>query len=109
LRYFGRIAGADPSSGVTLPALQKIAETYSLPYSRIETDTDLRSALRALLEAPGPQIVEVMTPADEPRAPSLSSFRRSDGSMGSRPLEDLWPFLSREEFRANMIVPPLED
>ncbi len=29
--------------------------------------------------------------------------------MVSKPLEDLWPFLDREEFRANMIVPPIEE
>jgi hypothetical protein len=28
--------------------------------------------------------------------------------MVSRPREDLWPFLDREEFAANIIVPPLE-
>ena len=28
---------------------------------------------------------------------------------GLAPLEDLWPFLPRDEFRANMIVPPLEE
>jgi acetolactate synthase I/II/III large subunit len=29
--------------------------------------------------------------------------------MASKPLEDLWPFLDREEFRKNMIVPPLTE
>jgi acetolactate synthase-1/2/3 large subunit len=36
-------------------------------------------------------------------------MRRPDGSMVSRPLEDLWPFLDRDEFRSNMIVPPLAE
>ena len=29
--------------------------------------------------------------------------------MVSKPLEDLWPFLERDEFRSNMIVPPLDE
>jgi hypothetical protein len=29
--------------------------------------------------------------------------------MVSKPLEDLWPFLDREEFHSNMIIPVLED
>ncbi len=29
--------------------------------------------------------------------------------MVSKPLEDLWPFLDREEFRRNMIVEPLDE
>jgi acetolactate synthase-1/2/3 large subunit len=36
-------------------------------------------------------------------------MQRPDGSMVSKPLEDLWPFLEREEFYANMIVEPLEE
>jgi acetolactate synthase-1/2/3 large subunit len=31
--------------------------------------------------------------------------QRADGSFVSKPLEDLWPFLDREEFRSNMLVP----
>jgi hypothetical protein len=29
--------------------------------------------------------------------------------MVSKPLEDLWPFLGREEFEANMLIPTLSD
>jgi acetolactate synthase-1/2/3 large subunit len=29
--------------------------------------------------------------------------------MVSKPLEDLWPFLPRDEFLANMIIPPVEE
>jgi acetolactate synthase-1/2/3 large subunit len=50
-----------------------------------------------------------MTPREEPRGPSLSSMRKPDGSMVSKPLEDLWPFLPRDEFLANMIIPPVEE
>jgi len=46
---------------------------------------------------------------DEVRAPRLSSVQRIDGSFASRPLEDLWPFLEREEFYSNMLVPVNED
>ena len=108
-RYFGRLAGADATSGVTVPPLQGVVEAYGLPYARIETDRGLVERVRELLDAPGPIVVEVMTPREEPRAPSLSSMRRPDGSMVSKPLEDLWPFLSREEFLSNMIVPAIEE
>jgi acetolactate synthase-1/2/3 large subunit len=54
-------------------------------------------------------VIEVRTPREEPRAPSLSSMRKPDGSMLSKPLEDLWPFLSRDEFLSNMVIPPVEE
>jgi len=50
-----------------------------------------------------------MVAADEPRGPRVASMQRSDGSMVSKPLEDLWPFLDRDEFRANMLIPPLPE
>jgi len=52
-------------------------------------------------------VCDVCVIPDEVRAPRLASYQRPDGSLVSRPLEDLWPFLPREEFLANMIVPPL--
>ena len=108
-RYFGRLAGADATSGVTLPPLRGVVEAYGLPYARIDTDRDLVDEVRALLDAPGPVVIEVMTPREEPRAPSLSSMRRADGSMVSKPLEDLWPFLPRDEFLSNMVIAPLDE
>ena len=108
-RYFGRLSGADATSGVTLPPLGKVAEAYGLPYTRIDTDRDLVGRVRELLDSAGPVVIEVRTPREEPRAPSLASMRKPDGSMVSKPLEDLWPFLPREEFRSNMVIAPLED
>ncbi len=108
-RYFGRLAGADATSGVTLPPLDGVVRAYGLPYARLDSDAELADRVRELLDAPGPCVIEVMTPREEPRAPSLASMRRADGSMVSKPLEDLWPFLPRDEFLANMIIPPLPE
>ena len=65
--------------------------------------------VRHVLNTPGPVVCDVRVIPDEVRAPRLSSAQRPDGSFVSKPLEDLWPFLDREEFLANMIVPPLEE
>jgi acetolactate synthase I/II/III large subunit len=46
---------------------------------------------------------------DEIRAPRLSSYQKADGSFVSRPLEDLFPFLPREEISSHMIVEPLPE
>jgi acetolactate synthase-1/2/3 large subunit len=54
-------------------------------------------------------VCEVVVSPDQPIGPRISSYVRPDGSMVSRPLEDLFPFLSREEFRSNMIIAPLPE
>ena len=107
--YFQHLVAADRTSGLTLPDLRKIAEAYGLTSARIDNQNDLREQIRAVLQMPGPVVCEVVSPPEEQRAPRLSSMQRPDGSMVSKPLEDLWPFLDREEFKANMIVPVLEE
>ncbi|HEV3301069.1 MAG TPA: thiamine pyrophosphate-binding protein [Planctomycetaceae bacterium] len=108
--YFqGRLCGADPTSGVTLPDLLKISEAYGIRAVRLADQNDLRARVSALLNEPGPLVVDVMVPPDEVRAPRVISVPRPDGSMVSKPLEDLWPFLPRDEFLSNMIVPAISE
>ena len=107
--YFGRLVGADPSSGVTLPDVCRQAAVYGIPARRVTGSEDLRAAVRAVLRQPGPQLVEIMAVPNEERAPRVSSAMRADGVMVTKPLEDLWPFLEREEFLANMLIAPLPE
>ena len=107
--YFQHLVAADPSSGLSLPAVKEIARAYGIGSLSISDQRDLRDQVRAVIDAPGPIVCEVLAPAEEQRAPRLSSMQRPDGSMVSKPLEDLWPFLDRDEFRSNMIIPTLDD
>jgi acetolactate synthase-1/2/3 large subunit len=107
--YFQHLVAADSSSGLSLPDVKKLAEAYGIPAIAITSQEDLQSQVRAVLDTSGPVVCEVMAPLEEQRAPRLSSMQRPDGSMVSKPLEDLFPFLDREEFRSNMIIPPLDD
>lgn len=100
--------GCDAANGLTVPDLCKVAAAFGLSTARIESQAGLREQVRRVIETPGPVVCDVMVIPDEVRGPRLSSKQMPDGSMVSLPLEDLWPFLDREEFRANMIVQPLE-
>ncbi len=108
--YFGlENIGCNPATGLTLPDLSGVARSYGIKAMVIEDQKSIRAGIRRTLRDSGPVVCDVRVIADEIRAPRLSSAQRPDGSLVSRPLEDLWPFLDRDEFRANMIVPPLED
>jgi acetolactate synthase-1/2/3 large subunit len=107
--FEGRLVGADATSGLTLPDVLEVASAYGLSTARIADQANLGQQVREVLAMPGPVVCEVMAIPDETRAPRVASAQRPDGAMVSRPLEDLFPFLDRAEFRANMIVPPLED
>jgi len=36
-------------------------------------------------------------------------MKREDGSMVSKPMEDMYPYLPRDEFYENMIITPLDE
>lgn len=108
-RWFGRQTGADSRSGLTLPDIVPLAEAYGLAAARIVEQRDLRGQLGRILSHSGPMVCDVLCRPDEARVPSLSSAQRADGSLYSKPLEDLWPFLPRDEFHSNMIVTPLDE
>ena len=108
--YFGQASiGCDRPTGLTVPNLEKIAAAYGIHSALIADQRNLRRDVRAVLDMPGPVLCDVHVIPDETRAPRLSSMQKADGSFVSRPLEDLWPFLDRNEFLSNMIVAPLQD
>ena len=106
--FFGRPSiGCDAATGMTLPDLSKIATAYGIASTVIEEQAGLAGAIRGVLDMPGPVICDLRVVPDEARAPRMTSMQLPDGSFVSKPLEDLWPFLDREEFLANMLVEPV--
>jgi acetolactate synthase-1/2/3 large subunit len=53
-------------------------------------------------------VCEIIMGENQPLIPRVSSLKKPDGTIISKPIEDLYPFLSREEFMENMIVDPTE-
>jgi acetolactate synthase-1/2/3 large subunit len=108
--YFAnRFVASDPGSGLTLPDSRKVAEAYGIPTVLIANHGELRTKVRQVLDSDGPMLAEVRIAPGQGTAPKLSSMQKADGSFVSKPMEDLWPFLDRAEFRTNMIVPPLPE
>jgi acetolactate synthase-1/2/3 large subunit len=107
--YFKQTIGCDPGTGLTLPDIRKIVAAFGVKTLRIEDQSGLRRIIRETLDSEGPVVCEVMVQPDQAIGPRASTRIRSDGSMVSTPLEDLFPFLDREELRANMAIPLIED
>ncbi|MGA9465745.1 MAG: thiamine pyrophosphate-binding protein [Terracidiphilus sp.] len=106
--YFGKASiGCDSRTGLTVPDMSKVAAAYNIPCVVIPDQRNLRENVRRVLAMEGPVVVDVHVIPDEMRAPRLQSYQKPDGSMVSKPLEDMFPFLPRDEFLANMIVKPL--
>jgi acetolactate synthase-1/2/3 large subunit len=102
--FKGTLVGCDPSSGLTLPDTCSVAQAYGLQTKKIKNQENLARDVGEVLAAEGPIVCEVMTDPNVQTAPRMSSVAMPDGTMVSKPFEDLWPFLDREEFKANMTV-----
>lgn len=102
--FEGHFVGADEGSGLGNPDFAKIAAAYGLGYGRIETNDRIRGAAAEFLARPGAALCEVNVAYSQDRRPRASSFRRADGMLESRPLEDMFPFLPEEEVRENMHI-----
>lgn len=102
--FKGVEVGAGPKSGVNFPDFGRLSAAFDLPFIRVATHDGIADAIRQTLAVDGPAVCEVMIDEHQPFAPKLSSKQLADGRIISPPLEDLSPFLSREEFEENMII-----
>jgi acetolactate synthase I/II/III large subunit len=101
--YFsGNFVGADAGSGVGNPDFAMLAAAYGLKYEYIQSNDQIRDKAVTLLDWEGPTLCELNVSRGQGRSPKTSSYRRADGTMESRPLEDMFPFLPREEIWGNM-------
>lgn len=107
--FKGRLVGSDPSSHLTLPDVCKVAQAYGIASFEIRNHKGIREKVREVLDSPGPMVCAVNVSADQGTAPRATSLLRPDGAIVSLPMEDMAPRLPRDEFRAQMIIPPLED
>jgi acetolactate synthase-1/2/3 large subunit len=100
--FDGRLVGSDPASGVANPNFYRLASAYDIPYTRIRDNAALREGIAAVLASDGPALCELNVAVTQGISPRASSYRREDGAMESRPIEDLAPFLPRQEVWENM-------
>jgi len=107
--FDSRFIGTDARHGVSFPDLKKIADAYGLPFIRISGSCELTEKLEAVMRDDSPVICEIMCNPSQEIIPSVSSKRLPDGRMKSLPLEDMYPFLDREEFLKNMFIEPLPE
>ena len=103
--FSGREVASGPQSGVGIPDFCAIARAYQLPARRIEWQENLAQQLESFLQQEGPALCEVMITDEFEFGPKVASLAKPDGRLVSQPLENMWPFLPREEYLANLLIP----
>lgn len=102
--------GVGPESGdLSFPDYRKIAEAFGYPYLCAHSNEEMKKAVREALKCPGFVFCEIFTDTMQVWEPKSSTKRLADGKLVSPPLEDLAPFLSREELAQNIFIKPIEE
>jgi acetolactate synthase-1/2/3 large subunit len=99
----GHVGIGKDSGDLSFPSLKMIAEAYGIPYLCCPSNAQLRPTLVLIYEHKGPVICEVICTTRQGVEPKASSRRNDQGALVSAPLEDMSPFLGREELMANML------
>ncbi|MBK8805011.1 MAG: thiamine pyrophosphate-binding protein [Fibrobacteres bacterium] len=101
--FFKSQYGCGTNSGLGFPDMEILAKAYGIPYVRSASLKDVAEHQKLVAATSGPVIWEVKLKLDYSFEPKLSSEKLPDGRMVSKPLEDMFPFLPREEFARNML------
>lgn len=97
--------GIGPESGdLSFPDFSKIAAAFGLPYFSAHSNSELSKTIKEVLCTDGFAFCEIFTDTKQVWEPKSSTKRLPDGRLVSPPLEDLAPFLPREEFYENMFI-----
>lgn len=102
---YGKV-GIGPESGdLSFPEMEKIAGAYGIPYLRADSNANLSEVIEAALAVKGFAMCEIFADTEQKFEPKSATKRLEDGTLVSPPLEDLAPFLPREELEEIMIIP----
>lgn len=102
--------GIGPESGdLSFPEFKKIAEAFGYRYFSARNNAEMNAVVDEVLRLDGPVFCEVFTDTQQVWEPKSSTKRLADGTLVSPPLEDLAPFLPREELEKQMFIPLIEN
>ncbi len=101
--FAGRYVACDVQSGLYLPDICEVARAYGIKAVCMPQNGNVRDVIREALAYDGPVLCAVTVDLEQQVMPKVSSKVGENGMMKSTPLEDLWPFLDREELKENML------
>ena len=100
--------GIGPESGdLSFPDFGKLSQAFGYPYFEAHSNEEMKKAVDETLATEGPAFCEIFVSTVQNFEPKSATKRLEDGTLVSPPLEDLAPFLDREEFQKNMVIKPI--
>jgi len=102
--FFGLRIGIDTTNGIGFPSTMKLADAYGIEHFEILDAKNMDTVIKKVLKSEGPALCHVHLDPEHIFEPKLSSYKKPDGRLISKPLEDMYPFLPRDVLKDNMII-----
>lgn len=99
----------EESGDLSFPEFKKIAEAFGYKYLSASSNIEMKKVVDVALSTDGPVFIEIFTDTKQVWEPKSATKRLEDGTLVSPPLEDLAPFLPKEELEKIMLVPMVEE
>lgn len=107
--FAGHLVAEGPTSKVPFPNFEKVVKAFELPYYRIDSIASAKEELPKIFADNRPAVIEVISQPLQSIVPTSQSMMKLDGTIVSKPLEDMFPYLDREVFEKEMIVKPIDE
>ena len=108
--FHENFVGIGPDShDLSFPKFEKIAIAFEIPYKRCDSMDILEESIQWLLGESGYAILEAVCSTEQTFEPKSATKKLEDGTLYSPPLEDMAPFLPREELQENMYIKLLDE
>lgn len=104
-----KVGIGEESGDLSFPDFHKIADAFEYPYYEAHSNAEMMHVVDDVLNIEGPVFCEIFTDTEQRWEPKSSTKRLEDGALISPPLEDLAPFLPREELKNLMFIPLMDE
>ena len=103
--FDGNYIGIGPESkDISFPDMSKIAYAYGLEYYSASKNLEIPELIDRLKDINEPVLAEIFVDPEQITVPKASSKKLENGDMVSAPLEDMFPFLPKEELEEIMDI-----
>ena len=96
-----KLIGLDPNNGVGFPDFKKIADAFGFSYYETDSERNVVDVISAVFQTDGPVLCNVIVDSEQNFVPKLSSKVLPNGSIVSPTMDDMYPFLGRDEYESN--------
>lgn len=96
------------SGDLSFPDFGKLAKAFGYPYFAAHSNAEMKDVVDVALNMEGTVFCEIFVSTEQNFEPKSATKRMDDGTLVSPPLEDLAPFLPREEVMKNLFIKSVE-